>query len=120
MKKLAYLLALISISANANWSPYSYLGTISGVDFHYRTTDQVEDQQVQFKVTNTNSMRARIKISDIEFHCAESSVIELRRDISFRLKGGEEKIPQTSESVCSGFGGLDYLTVNIDARVRRN
>jgi hypothetical protein len=113
-------MALASISVNANWSSFTYLGTISDVDFHYRTTDQLDDQQVQFKVTNTNSMRARIKISDIEFHCAEGGVVEMRNDISFRLNGSEEKIPQTSESVCSGFGGLDYLTVNIDARVRRN
>lgn len=120
MKNLALFLALISTSTFAEWNSFTYLGTISGVDFHYRTSQDLEKQKVEFKITNTNTMRARIKISDIQFHCNESGVTELRNDISFRLNGGEEKIPQTAEQVCSGFGGLDYLTVSLDARVRRN
>ena len=120
LKKIFLLLIIATPSIHAEWLAYTYLGTISGVDFHYRKTSDVESQNVQFKVTNTNTMTAKIKISDINFYCVRDNVTEVQKSISVRLKSSEEVTPKTFENVCQNFGGMDYLSVSIDARVRRN
>lgn len=119
MKKWITLFALTIIStAQANWGDFTYLGTINYVNFSYRSTEAVDGQQVQFRVQNFNNIRARIKISEIQFHCVDGQT-ETRSNLSFNMKGGEETLTTPFLDVCKGLGGLDHLNVNLDARVRR-
>lgn len=120
MKNLMVFLMLLSTSAQADWSEYTFLGTLNNVVFSYRTQEGAngEGTSVQFRVLNLNSMRARVRLSDISFNCHDGA-IENPSDISFRMSGGEEKLVDPSHNVCAGLGGLENLNVLIDARVRR-
>lgn len=110
-----------SLNTYADWSEFTLLGTINNVVFSYRTQDAAETAkgtQVQFRCINLNSMRARVLISDIKFNCYDGSQ-EDGRLLTKRLKGGETFLFDSLENVCEERGGLENLSVSLDARVRR-
>ncbi len=123
MFKKLVLLSLIAspLSAKANWSDFTLLGTINNVVFSYRTFDHSEvakGYNIQFRVMNLNSMRARVLISDIKFNCYDGSVVS-GGFTSKRLRGGETHLFDTVENICQERGGFESLSVSLDARVRR-
>ena len=121
-KNLATLVLILWCSQTAaNWSDYTFLGSISNVVFSYRVFNPSiisQGSKVQFKALNLNSMRARVLLSDVIFNCYDGSS-ESGRLLTHRLKGGEEYLFKTQESVCQERGGFESLSVSLDARVRR-
>lgn len=121
-KNLATLVLIFWCSqAAANWSDYTFLGTISNVVFSYRVYNPSQISQgskVQFKALNLNNMRSRVQISDVTFNCYDGSS-EVGPLLRERLTGGEEHLFQAQENVCQERGGFESLSVSLDARVRR-
>lgn len=121
MTKVALLSLIMSSPIYANWSDYTFLGTLNNVVFSYRTyepADSSEGSQVQFRVTNLNSIRSRIRIDDKAFHCFDGSIENPNRTTD-RIKAGETTTFDPIVGVCKNSGGLNYINVTIDALVRR-
>ena len=123
MKK--YLATLILIfwctQSAANWSDYTFIGSVSNVVFSYRVFNPSEvslGSRVQFKALNLNSMRTRVLISDVIFNCYDGSS-EGGRLLTQRMKGGETHLFDIQDNVCQERGGFESLSVSLDARVRR-
>ncbi|GEM_PF-2687608 len=117
----AIILVLISSSSFANWSEFTFLGTINNVVFSYRVyspSEIAKGSSIEFKVLNLNKMKARVLITDIVYNCYDGSQ-ESGNLLTKRISGGKDFSFKTQENICQEKGGFESLSVLLDARVRR-